>query len=518
MSVTSVEYVLFLFVTVISYYLLPHKYQWILLTVASVSFYILTCFRCIPYILITSMSAYLAGLLIGGEAAVPVGGKSRGKRGYKKAIMITVLILNFGILFVLKYIDAALLGADRIFHLTNSGYEIPQYDVLLPVGISFYTFQTMGYIIDVYRNKADAEKNYFKLLLFVSFFPQLIQGPISRHDELAEQLYEGHEARWKNISSGMLRVVWGYFKKLVIADTLAIVSKSIIEYPESFGGGYVTFLIVVYTAQLYNDFSGGMDIAIGTGEMLGIEMRENFNRPFASTSVKEYWKRWHITLGAWFQNYVFYPLSICLPMQKLSKKIRSKFGRSFARRIPVYIATLFTWLLTGMWHGAGANFAVWGLLNATVMLISMELDPLYSRFAQFAPRVHSSYAYTLFCRVRTFFLIGAIRLLDCYRNVGETFSRIFSIFTDAEGWRRFVRGGFLRLGMKSSEYFLILLCLALVLFVSSYRERAGSPLRYKITERPRTFFLCVGALFVAIVIFGNYGLGFEGSNFIYNQF
>lgn len=533
MSFTSIGFICFLVITVTLYYLFPKKYQWILLLIASLVFYFCAGGWYLPYILFTILSSYIVGRLIrrnsdrekvyieqNREALDKDTRKAYRARQKKKRFRILTigLLLNFGILAVLKYTGFTINNINSIIHIFSEDTTLKIPSLLLPMGISFYTFQMMGYLIDVYREKTDAETNLFRLALFVSFFPQLVQGPISRHSDLAEQLYCGHSAKWENIAPGMIRVAWGFFKKLVIADTVMISIKSIMSSPERYSGAYVVFLILAYSAQIYADFTGGIDITIGVGEMLGIRIKENFDHPFASTSTKEYWRRWHITMGTWFQDYVFYPLSICKPMQKLSKQSRARLGNTVGKRIPVYLATIVTWFLTGLWHGASWNFIVWGLLNCLVILVSQELQPLYSKFHNRFPSLDKNYAYTLFCRTRTFLLMGLIRILDCYRDVPLTFKSVGTVFYNFSSWRELFTGGLTGLGVGIKEYIVVALAIITVCIVSKYQRAEGVSLRHRIAEKPSLTFACIAALAAATIVFGSYGIGFDASGFIYNQF
>ena len=216
------------------------------------------------------------------------------------------MVFNFGILAVLKYSGFTLLNVKSLLDFMNFKNNIPILRFALPLGISFYTFQTMGYIIDVYRDKYPYEKNIFKLALFISFFPQLIQGPISRFDDLKETLFGEHSFDAKAISFGLQRILWGFFKKLVIADRLLPAVNTIVRNPEEYQGVYVLVGMFFYAIQLYADFTGGIDIAIGVAEVFGIRLKENFERPYFSKSITEYWRRWHISLGSWFREYMFF--------------------------------------------------------------------------------------------------------------------------------------------------------------------------------------------------------------------
>ena len=533
MSFTSFEFFCFLAITLLLYYLIPKKTQWMLLLVASFVFYAFAGGFYLPYILVTIVSSYIVSILIEKNAKKEKAYIQENKetldkeqrKAYKAkekkkrfSILLCGLVINFGMLAVLKYTGFAISNINSIIHIFNKEASINIPSLLLPLGISFYVFQTTGYLIDVYREKTQAERNIFKLGLFVSFFPQLLQGPISRHSDLASQLFEEHKCKWDNISAGLLRVAYGYFKKIIIADTIMIAISKIIGAPETYTGIYVLYLILAYSVQIYADFTGGIDITIGISEMLGIKLKENFDHPFASKSTKEYWNRWHITMGSWFTDYVFYPLSICKPMQKLSKWSRAKLGNSLGKRIPVYTATIATWFLTGLWHGASWNFIVWGLLNCLVILVSQELTPLYAKFHKACPRLVSSKFWDLFSKSRTFLLMGTIRILDCYRDVPQTFKNVGTIFYRFDTYSSFFEGGVKSLGLGLYEYILLALGIATVYIISKF-QRANEPsLRHRISKSPTLTFACVAALVFVILIFGSYGLGYNASQFIYTQF
>lgn len=527
MLFTSYGFIAFLCVLFLAYYLVPKKWQWKLLLLASYAFYFFAGWECLIFILVTTLSAYGVAIGMGRVAAKEDAYLSvhraemdkETRKQYRAAekkkrfhILLLGLVLNFGILAVLKYTGFVVFNLNSLFSFGEKGLTIP--DLLLPMGISFYTFQTMGYLIDVYRGKTKVERNPARLALFVSFFPQLVQGPISRHSQLAEQLYAPHSFDARGVTYGLWRILWGYFKKLVIADRVLIAMQTLLEEPDQYRGAYVFLLILLYSIQIYADFTGGIDITIGIAEVLGIRLAENFDRPFSSKSTKEYWRRWHITMGTWFTDYVFYPASVCKPMMKLSKWSRCVLGNNVGKRVPVYLATVLTWFLTGLWHGAGWNFIVWGLLNCLVILVSQEMEPLYARFRGRFPKLTSSWGYGKFMAVRTFLLMGLIRSLDCYRDVGTTF-RLWGSMLTVWNWDELGRGLFF-LGLSAEDFVIVLLgCLA-VAIVSSLSAKGS--VRERLYDRPVLSWVLCGGLFVAILLFGAYGIGYDASQFIYNQF
>ena len=529
MAFTSAWFLLFAALTLLVYYLVPKRVQWWVLLAASYGFYAYAGAHYLLFILFTTLVSYVIARIMqrraDAEDAFVESHRDTLEKSERKAyrakekkkrfsILLLGLFLTLGVLAVLKYTGFVLSGINSM--VSSFGYQtfsVPS--LLLPLGISFYTFQSVGYLIDVYRKKSKAEKNLAKFALFVSFFPQLIQGPISRFSDLGAQLYAPHSFDGQGFGAGLIRVVWGYFKKVVVADTAMIAVRTLVTENATYNGVYVFLLILLYSAQIYGDFTGGIDITIGLSEMMGIRLAENFNRPFASRSTKEYWRRWHITMGSWFTDYIFYPLSVTPSMQKLSKWSRAKLGESVGKRIPVYTATIVTWFLTGLWHGAGMNFIVWGLLNCLVILVSQELQPLYNRFHKHFPGVAENRFWIFWQCARTFLLMGLIRSLDCYRDVSLTF-RLWGSMLTAGNWGALFSGGLFSFGLTMEHWILLLSAIALICLVSTLGK--DQPLRYRLAKHPLLLCLCACALVILILIFGAYGMGFDASDFIYGQF
>ena len=379
MSFISLYFLLFLALVILSYFVTPKKYRWIVLLVASYVFYLLNDFRAVIFLITTTASVYLATF---GMRKLTEKQKSffeqqddewlaENKKKYqkklaknKKIILIFTLLFNFGILFVLKYFSYL---ADAFCNLIK--VEPLNIKILLPLGISFYMFQTVGYMIDVYFGKVEAEKNIFKVALFTSFFPQLIQGPISRFGQLAPQLYEGNDFNKNKLKSGMLLMLWGYFKKLVIADRANLLYASIMQNYSNFQGAEIFVGMLCFVIKLYCDFSGGIDIAMGTAECLGIDLTPNFKRPFFATSVTEYWRRWHITLGAWMKDYVLYPLTLSKGYNRFIRFCKKTFKNGVAGKVvPTGIAMFVVFLLVGVWHGPNLTYLLFGVYNGVIIL------------------------------------------------------------------------------------------------------------------------------------------------------
>ncbi|MBO5458969.1 MAG: MBOAT family protein [Lachnospira sp.] len=520
MLFTSLKFVAFVIAVLFLYYAVPKKFQWVLLLCANLFFYIQAGIYGLVFILVTIATTYISALSICKEQENikrlfekykdiltkedKKMYKAKSKRT-QKLYMILCLIVNIGILAVLKYTNFFILN------FTN----MKPVNFILPMGISFYTFQSMGYLIDVYRGTVKAERNPARFALFISFFPQLVQGPINRWKELSSTLFSYHTFSWKVIQSGVERVIWGYFKKLVIADRamigLAVITSDNVKY----SGAYALLGMLLYAVELYADFTGGIDVTIGIAEMFGIKLAENFKRPFFSKSIAEYWRRWHITLCAWFKDYLFYPISMSKWMNKLSKAVKKKCGNAIGSRLPVYISSIVVWFVTGLWHGASWNFIVWGLLNCAVMLISQELEPVYEKVENRLHYRRFRY-YKVFEILRTTFIVCSLQMLDYYYNISDAFRMYISIFTTAN-YGYVLKTGMWNIGLKVQDYAVLILGV-LIIFIVSMLQRKRQ-IRKSLDSRPFFVrFIIFLLLFLAIASFGIYGIGYESSQFIYNQF
>ncbi len=501
MGFTTVKFALFFLALLIVYYRLPGKGQRAVLLAGSWCFALADGWRSLLMLLTTTVTAWAAGYVMG-ENQSCLGGKKA--RAANRPWMAGWTILNLTVLVLWKLCQSetasrALAGGDMAF-LTRG----------LPLGISFNTLQAMSYVLDVYQGKVEPEKNFLKLALFTGFFPQLVQGPISRYGQLGNQFGERRDYEKKQVSFGMQRMLWGSFKKLVIADRMAV-AVTALKDPQYTGGAFF-LLTLFYAVQIYADFTGGIDMALGAAQAFGVTLPENFIHPFFSKNIAEYWRRWHATLGGWMKEYVFYPVSVSAPVRRLSKAARKKWP-GFGKRLPVYGATLVTWLATGLWHGVTPNFVVWGMLNCLVIVISQELTPLYRKF-------HSRFRwkekgwYGGFEMVRMFLLMNLIRACDLFPNVGEYFRRLGSLFT---GFSLSDFACLDQLGLTALDYGILLAGVAVMAAVSLVQVKQGS-IREKLWRRPVLRLALGFGLFLTVLLMGWYGVGYEAGDFIYNQF
>lgn len=531
MLFTSYEFIGFVLITFLLYYIVPKKIQWVVLLLSSYVFYALADIRYVPYILATTLITYLSGIAIQKHAD-----KSKeylnehkedfdkeAKKAYKNAAKririryaAVAVILVVGILSFVKYTNFILSGVNAVLQVFNPAGQFALLDLLVPMGISFYTFMAVSYVVDVYRGTTVAERNFFKYALFISFFPHIVQGPISRFKDMSESLFEEHRFCMKTFSYGITRVLWGFFKKLVVADRIVTAVTTVIGAKDGeYRGVYALLGIIFYTIELYADFTGGIDITIGIAQAMGISVKENFIRPYFAKSLKEYWRRWHITMCEWFRDYIFYPVSGSKWMNRLTKTCRKCFGEKIGRRIPVYVASFIVWFTTGLWHGASLNFIVWGLLNYVVLMISEECEPLYDKFhARF--NVQGKTWYKVFQIGRTFILICVLNLFDCFTNIGDTLHMLSGVFT-VHNYGELFTGGLLTLGLTIADY--VVLVVAIVIMIAVSMAGRAESVRDRLQEQkfPVRATL-IALLFISIIVFGAYGIGYDAGQFIYNKF
>lgn len=530
MLFTSYEFAGFFILLLIAYYMVPAKWQWVLLLAADYFFYYAAGSGYLCYLLAVTVLTYLTALVLERnlvcqrgwlkEHKAETGREERkafktAQRKKRRVWLALCLILVLGILTRAKYTNFFISILNGMLERLGSTRQLSMVKLVLPLGISFYTFQAIGYLIDVSRESVTAEKNFFRYALFLSFFPQLIQGPISRFGDLSQTLWKGHRLNWENVNKGLSRMLWGYFKKLVVADRIAVAVNLMLGSPEYYCGAYTLVLMVFYTIELYADFTGGIDITIGIAQTLGIRVKENFTRPYFSKSLKEYWRRWHISMGTWFKDYVLYPVTTSGIMQRVSRTARKRLGERVGRRLPIYLSSFVVWLATGIWHGASWNFVVWGLLNWAVLMVSEECQPFYLWFHKRFP-VGGKWFYRLFQVGRTFALVCVLNLFDCYESVSATLRMLLSLF-DTGNWAALIDGSLLTLGLTVADYVVLLIGILMMLAVS-FVQRSGSVRdRVAAMAYPLRTVVWFG-LFLLVVLWGAYGIGYDASQFIYNRF
>ena len=541
MTYTSLNFLFFVLATALVYFVLPFKkYRWTVLLAASIFFYCTWSYQLGAFMLFTTLSTYLIGLWLNKVSlkskAVLKEHKSEWSRDDKKKyknktkvrmrlVMTLALLLNFGILAFLKYYNFFAGSLNDLLGAFSFDFSAPSLKLILPLGISFYTFQSMGYIVDVYREKTAPQKNPLKLLLFVSFFPQIIQGPISIYDQLAVQLFEGHDFDFTRFKHGCELIMWGFFKKLVIADRAVIAITAVTADYNKFGGTTLTFTILLYALQLYADFSGGIDISRGVAQIFGVDMIDNFKRPYFSRSINEYWRRWHISLGAWLKNYLFYPVAMSNAFITASKKMKgTRFGKTaagahIAKVLPTSVASLIVFLVVGIWHGASWKYVAFGAWNGLIIMVSILLEPLFISAKDKLHIKDTNIPFMLFQMFRTFLIVLVGYVFDVAPSFSQAMRTFWLFFTNQNFKLGYSQISDLGLGKKD---YLVVLLGGLIIFIASViqeRSKDGMDIRHMLDKKP--FILRFALLFVgliSIVVFGIYGSGYSAADFVYAQF
>ncbi len=531
MSFISMEFGLFCLITFVIYYLIKGRFQWVVLLIASMVFYLMCGPKYIFYILTVATTVYGAAFFIDRinnqrdlylkEHKAEL--SKEDKKSYKaemkrkqKRLLFLCLLIGVGILFVLKYLDASIAYFNYYrLMLTGSTNFVLQPGLVLPIGISFYTFQSLGYVIDVYHGKVKPEKNYLKFLLFVSFFPQILQGPISRFADLHENLIAPKKLDWQRVKYGMFKILWGLFKKLVISDRLSRYVATTAGFRSDYKGIYLLLCIFFYAFQIYGDFSGGIDVTIGVAELFGIRLTENFERPFFSKSISEYWRRWHITLGTWFRDYIFYPLSVNKKILNLGKWCRTHLGEGIGKRVPIYLPMIAVWMLTGMWHGSEGKFVTWGLLNCGFIILGTELEPVSAWIMEKLSLNNEMIPVKLYRIFKTFWLMSFLRVFDFVKTSRDGFELMRDAFVNWSSFR--ISEVYTTLNLPKEELIVALLGI-LVLGIVSTIQRRRKVREMFLTKNPWIQFASMALLALVVLIFGSYGLGFDAQNFIYINF
>ena len=464
------------------YYLLPLKVRWIALLCGSAVFVALSGWYSLAHLSAAALVMWGGGLLLHWKKS--------------KLLLALLLTLDLGAMAFLKYYPAL------------SGAEL-----LLPLGLSYFTFQSAGYLVDVYRGKAEAQKNPLRAWLFIGYFPQLAQGPISTWKDLGGKLQEPRRFDPDLFVSGFQLLLWGYFKKMVIADRLAATTAALLE-GAGLPGWFILGGVILYTVRLYMDFSGGMDVVRGVSRMLGVELPENFRRPFFSQSVAEYWRRWHITLGAWFRSYLLYPLTTCRAGIALGKVSSKAFGKKTGRMVPSALATVLVFLLIGVWHAANWNAVIFGAYFGLVMGASMLLEPAWKtlRVTLNLPKAGFMTPLRL---LRTWALILLAQYFAFTFDPGQGLSLLTGTFAN---WSF---AGFAEQTaqvMEPVEWIIAGAGCLIVLTVDILCEKkidvCGGLAKTHFYIRWPVLLL----LILAIVTFGMYGTGYDGAAFLYTQF
>lgn len=520
--------VLFLPITIGFYAIMPQKIRrWVIL-ISSWLFFWAVSGKLIAYLIFSILSIYFIGhwlsvLQTNGDMQqknVEHDEKKRLKEVFQKKqrrVVAFGICLNIGILVFLKYSAFFAVNINNLFGVLNVPISLTVPSFVLPIGISFYTMQAAAYLFDVYRRKIPADENLMRLALYMSFFPQLMEGPICRYSDTAVRLWEAEPIKYKNLTFGLQRILFGLMKKLVVADRLNLFIKNVFNDYASYDGFVIALAAVCYTIQLYMDFSGTIDAAIGTGQIFGIALPENFKRPFFSKTISEFWKRWHITLGTWFKDYIFFPLSMSKPLKRLASRARKKLGNHFGPLISASIALFAVWICNGLWHGAGWHYIFFGMYHFVLILFGNIIEPLVIKTTKKLRISRKCLPYRCFQIIRTAVLV-------C---IGELFFRANGLWAGLRMSKRIVTNFTLNtlndrtlftFGMDKLDFLIVLLVVIMIFIIGLIQEKGGH-IREMVSRRNIVLrFLIYYALIMLIVIFGAYGSGYVPLDPIYASF
>lgn len=522
---TYIYLVLFLGITFLLYTVFPKKIKWTVLLTASIAYYALASrWWLLIFILMTTITIYYSAIWIDRindlfKSVKHVLSREEKKSfkekllWQKKMVVVLMLLVNIGTLIFLKYSNffSEVLNSLVFEHLRM---QIPMMKLFLPLGISFYTLQAVSYVIDVYRGKYKADRNIGRVGLFLVFFPTIVEGPIARYDQVAHQLYEGHSFHYENLTHGVQLILWGMFKKIVIADRANMLVNFVFGEYLSYSGLSVIFAIIFYTIQIYTEFSGCMDIVRGSAQIFSVHLPENFKQPFFAKSINEFWQRWHITLGAWLRDYIFYSVSLSVPFKKFSQFVKAHSNDYISRLLPATTALFFVWITNGLWHGSSLKYVMYGMYYYAFMVIGMFMEPIFKKVLDKLHIKKETWYFKGFQIFRTILIVNIGMLIFRADNLSSAYHMFISCFQNFS----LDIGQLAHLGLSVPDILMVIIGVVVVLIVGLIREK-GIHIRESVGKWhiiPRWAFYLVG--FLVVVIFGAYGRGYDIVSFIYAQF
>ena len=511
-------------IAIIFYNLFPKKIRPFYLLFFSWLFFALMSKWLIVFLLLTTISIYASALVISKmenkkkdlvkEAMEDDKKIIKDKfKKKKRVVLILCILFNVAFLFVFKYLRFFTLNANYLLDCFNVGYNFNILKLIAPIGISFYTLQALSYLFDVYNKKQEADKNYFRVALFMSFFPSIMEGPITRYSDTAEDLYKGEKVTYESLCFGLQRILWGLFKKIIIADRLNVLVKTVFSGYEYFSGITIFIGALCYTIMLYMDFSGAMDVVLGIGDIFKVKVPENFKQPFFSKNISEFWTRWHISLGTWFRDYIYYPISLSKPMKSLTLKLKKHLGNHYGPLFSGTFALLVVWLLNGLWHGAGWTYILFGLYHFVMISIGNitrpEFNKLYVKL-----NISKSKVLHFLQILKTSFLVVIGELIFNSSTVNQAFKMIEKIFTNFKVNTLELSS----LGLDFPDCVILMLALVVVLIIGLKREN-GINVREKLAQKNIVVrWIILYILIFSILIFGAFGPGYEPVDPMYADF
>ncbi len=487
MQICSMYFLIFLAVVALVNYILPQKMRPYWLLIASFAFYASYDAMYLVVILVGIMISYYAARHI------------ESKPGNGRTVLATTVVVLVASLVYFKYTGMIGTTIRNIQELATGSSEFKLESIIVPLGISYYLLQMIGYVIDVYQKKIETSKSLVNYALFVSFFPTVVSGPIERAGNMIPQYEKLPGFDEENVRRGLLQIIWGFFLKMVVADRIGVLVSTVNANPVVYSGSVVFTIVLMYTVQIYTDFAGYSNIAIGSARVMGIKVMDNFNAPLLSSSVAEIWHRWHISLSTWLRDYIYIPL-----------------GGNRKGKARKYLNILITFFVSGLWHGAAWTYAVWGLLNGLFQVIGMILMPVRNKFVEILNIERKAFSHRILKTVFTFFLFSF-----AYIFFGkESFAQAVLIMKNM--WKFtpwvFTDGTFYKLGLDRPNFNLMLIGL-MIMAIADFLKYKGYNIPEIISKQSLWIRWCIyiGAL-VLISVCGVWGHGYDATSFIYVQF
>ena len=497
MLFNSTDFLVFFPIVTMVYYIIPHKLKHWWLLGSSYYFYMCWNPKYIVLLLFSTVITYLSGLFM--DIVKHSKWEDTRKDIGRKCCVAGSFLLNLILLGGFKYYDLFFASLNRILGIFHIQFVPPAFDLLLPVGISFYTFQALSYTMDVYRDEIYAERNFCKYALFVSFFPQLVAGPIERSKNLLVQINEIHKLRYENVRSGALLILWGYFLKLVLADRIAIVVNTVYGKPEVFGGFYIVVATILFAFQILCDFNGYSTIARGAARIMGFRLMENFEAPYFADSVAEFWRRWHISLSSWFKDYLYIPL-----------------GGNRKGKLRKYLNIMLVFTVSGLWHGASFAFVFWGALNGFYQVAGEILNPVREFLIKRFHICREAFSHCFVRVVSTFIMVDFAWLFFRAGSMDKAKEVLKSMFYFNP--EILIDGSLYKLGIGEHEFVFLFYALIVLMFVD-YLKYRKIDLVDKFEQQGIWFrSMMFAMLFWVVLLFGKFGPAYEASQFIYFQF
>lgn len=509
MNLISIVFMLFCIITIIIYFIVPKKFQWIILLLSSVIFlfYNNLSINTIIQALIVLISAYVFGILIN---------QHHDSNKSKKFLVIGIIII-LGQLIYLKYTNLFLITFNHLFDIFNVDYQFNLVYRNSLIGISYYSLIMISYLIDIYRGTCVPQKNIFKCALFMSYFPILTSGPFVRYDNVEKQLYSKHKFNYDAMCSGLVRICWGVFKILVISQRIGYFVDTVYGNLYNFNGFFVVVAVLIFPLQLYTNFGGSIDIIMGVSEIMGINLPENFKAPFFSKTITEFWRRWHITLGSWLRDYIFYPLLKSNAMQKLNEKCKNIFGKKIGKKIPLYLSMLIMWIMIGIWHGGLYTYIIAsGLLQFIFMVLEDMLEPIVTKLNKKVGIKTDVFSYKLYQVIRTYLLFSFAMIFFRATSISNAIEIIKNMFV-WNPWILLDNSSIYTAGLDMLDFRVLIIAL-IALFIVERLSCTGN-VREKLFKQNIIFRWGIIYLLVfSIIIFGCYGVGYDPTAFIYGNF